>query len=135
MNQKKEKKPERIIADNRKARHDYTIGERFEAGIALEGWEVKSLRAGRAQLKESYVVLKNNEAWLIGVHISPLKNASTHIEPDATRTRKLLLHRRELAKLFTAVQQKGYTAVVLNFHWTRNSCQSRNRLGKRKKKL
>lgn len=127
------KKTERIIAENRKARHDYIIEERIEAGIALEGWEVKSLRAGRAQLKESYVVLKNGEAWIIGVHISPLKNVSTHIEPDPTRTRKLLLHRRELSKLFAGVQQKGYTAVILNFHWTRNRVKAEIALAKGKK--
>ena len=133
MSNKKQKKTEHIIAENRKARHDYTIGERFEAGLVLEGWEIKSLRAGRAQLKESYVVLKDDEAWLIGVHISPLKNVSTHIEPDPTRTRKLLLHRRELAKLFAAVQQKGNTAVVLNFHWTRNRIKAEIALAKGKK--
>lgn len=133
MNSKKKKSAENLIADNRKARHDYTIEERFEAGLALEGWEVKSLRAGRAQLKESYVVLKDGEAWVIGVHISPLKNASSHIEPDPTRTRKLLLHRRELAKIFAGVQQKGYSAVVLNFHWTRNRVKAEIALGKGKK--
>lgn len=124
---------DRLIADNRKAWHDYTISERFEAGLALEGWEVKSLRAGRAQLKESYVVLKNGEAFLIGVHISPLNNASTHIDPDPTRTRKLLLHERELGKLYTGVQQKGFTAVVLNFHWTRNRVKAEIALAKGKK--
>lgn len=133
MKTKTKKKPERIIADNRKARHDYTIEETIEAGIVLEGWEVKSLRAGRAQLKESYVVLKDDEAWIIGMHISPLKNVSTHIEPDPTRTRKLLLHRRELAKLFTGVQQKGYTVVALNLHWTRNRVKADIALGKGKK--
>lgn len=133
MNAKKQKKSERIIADNRKARHDYAIEERIEAGIVLEGWEVKSLRAGRAQLKESYVVLKNSEAWIIGMHISPLKNASTHTEPDPTRTRKLLLHRRELSKLFAGIQQKGYTAVALNLHWTRNCVKVNIALGKGKK--
>ena len=133
MSAKKRKKTERIIAENRKAYHDYTIEERIESGIALEGWEVKSLRAGRVQLKESYVILKKGEAWLIGAHISPLKNASTHIEPDPIRTRKLLLHHRELAKLFTAVQQKGYTVVALNLHWNKNHIKVDIALGKGKK--
>ena len=114
---KKQKTTQRIIADNRKARHDYHLGERFEAGIQLEGWEVKSLRAGRAQLKESYVLLHNGEAQLVSAHISALHQASTHIEPNPTRARKLLLHRKELAKLVTAVQQQGWTIAVLNMHW------------------
>lgn len=130
---KKAKSSERIIASNRKARHDYTIETTFEAGIALEGWEVKSLRAGRAQLKDSYVVFIKGEAWLTGVHISPLKTASTHIDPDPLRTRKLLLHHRELAKLSSAIQQKGYTALALNLHWTRNRAKAEIALGKGKK--
>lgn len=133
MNKKKEKNSEHIIALNRKAFHDYTIIERIEAGIILEGWEVKSLRAGRAQLKENYITLKDGEAWLMGVHISPLKNASTHITPDPTRTRKLLLHQRELAKLYSGVKQKGYTVVALNLHWTRNRVKVGIALAKGKK--
>lgn len=133
MNTKNKKKTERIIADNRKARHDYTIEQTFEAGLVLEGWEVKSLREGRVQLKESYVVLKDGEAWIIGMHISPLKNVSTHYEPEPTRTRKLLLHRRELAKLFSHVQQKGYTVVALNLHWTGNRIKAEIALAKGKK--
>ncbi|MDF1761281.1 MAG: SsrA-binding protein SmpB [Coxiellaceae bacterium] len=113
-------KTDRIIADNRKARHDYFIEQKFEAGLVLEGWEVKSLRDGRAQLKESYVIIKHGEAWLIGAHFSPLKTASTHITPDPIRTRKLLLHERELDKLKSAVERKGYTVVPVNLHWTRN---------------
>ncbi|MDF1654397.1 MAG: SsrA-binding protein SmpB [Coxiellaceae bacterium] len=116
----KKAKTERIIADNRKARHDFFIEQKFEAGLVLEGWEVKSLRDGRAQLKESYVILKHGEAWLIGAHFSPLKTASTHITPDPIRTRKLLLHERELDKLQAAVSRKGYTVVPVNLHWTRN---------------
>ncbi len=116
----KKAKTERIIADNRKARHDYFIEQKFEAGLVLEGWEVKSLRDGRAQLKESYVIIKHGEAWLIGAHFSPLKTASTHITPDPIRTRKLLLHERELDKLKSAVERKGYTVVPVNLHWTRN---------------
>ncbi len=119
-NTKKKAQSARIIADNRKSRHDYFIEQKFEAGLVLEGWEVKSLRDGRAQLKESYVVLKHGEAWLIGAHISPLLTASTHIDPDPVRSRKLLLNQRELDKLQSAVSRKGYTVVPVNLHWTRN---------------
>src|SRR5690242_16881996 len=111
MNQKH--KFESTIAVNRKALHEYTIEERYEAGIALEGWEVKSLRAGRVQIDQSYVILKNNEAWLLGSQISPLLTASTHINPDPQRTRKLLLHEREISKLIGNVERKGYTLVPL----------------------
>lgn len=107
------------ITVNRKARHDFFIETRFESGLVLEGWEVKSLRAGQAQLKESYVLIKNGEAWLLGAHISPLSTASTHITPDPTRTRKLLLHREELDKLIGAVERKGYTLVPLALYWKR----------------
>ncbi|MFQ5547351.1 MAG: SsrA-binding protein SmpB [Woeseia sp.] len=107
------------IAVNKKARHDYFIEETFEAGLALEGWEVKSLRAGRAQLTESYVHIRNGEAWLLGAHISPLNTASTHVRTDPTRTRKLLMRRRELDRLTGAVERKGYTLVPLNLHWSR----------------
>ena len=105
------------IALNKKARHNYFIEDRFEAGIALQGWEVKSLREGRVQLTESYVILQNSEAWLFGFHISPLISASTHITPDPTRSRKLLLHRRELDKLIGAVERKGYTLVATALYW------------------
>ena len=107
------------IALNKKARHNYFIEDRFEAGIALQGWEVKSLREGRVQLTESYVILQNGEAWLFGFHISPLLSASTHITPDPTRSRKLLLHRRELDKLIGAVERKGYTLVATALYWKR----------------
>ncbi len=107
------------IALNKKARHDYFVTERFEAGIALEGWEVKSLRAGRIQLRDSYVLIKDNEAWLLGALITPLPTASTHIHPDPTRTRKLLLHRSELDKLIGAVERKGFTIVPLAMYWKR----------------
>jgi len=107
------------IALNKKARHDYFIEDRIEAGLALQGWEVKSLRAGRVQITESYILLRENEAWLFGMHISPLLSASTHITPDATRTRKLLLHRREIDKLTGAVERKGYTLVPLALYWKR----------------
>jgi SsrA-binding protein len=105
------------IALNKKARHDYFIEERYEAGLALQGWEVKSLRAGRVQLVDSYVIIKNDEAWLLGALITPLQTASTHIHPDAQRTRKLLLHREELNGLIGAVDRKGYTLVALAMYW------------------
>jgi SsrA-binding protein len=105
------------IAVNRKARHDYFIEDREEAGLALMGWEVKSLRAGRAQLAESYVTLRNGEAWLLGAHISPLSSASTHVETDPTRTRKLLLHRHQIDHLAGAVERRGYTLVPLRLYW------------------
>jgi SsrA-binding protein len=113
----RQKNSSSTIALNKKARHDYFIEDRFEAGLALQGWEVKSLREGRAQLSESYILIKNNEAWLLGFHLSPLLSASTHVIPDATRTRKLLLHRRELDKLTGAVERKGYTLVPLALYW------------------
>ncbi|MCL4316169.1 MAG: SsrA-binding protein SmpB [Gammaproteobacteria bacterium] len=113
----KEKPAPRTVAVNKKARHDYFLEDRVEAGIALQGWEVKSLRAGHIQLKESYVLLKNGEAWLFGAHISPLLTASTHIHPDPLRTRKLLLHKDELNKLIGAVERKGYTLVPLSIYW------------------
>ena len=105
------------IAVNKIARHDYFIEERFEAGLALQGWEVKSLRDKRIQLKESYVLIKEAEAWLFGAHISPLPTASTHISPDPVRNRKLLMHQRELGKLIGAVERKGYTLVPLSLYW------------------
>ena len=113
------KQPQRTIALNKKALHDYFIEQRIEAGIALAGWEIKSLRAGKAQLVDSYVLLKDGEAWLMGCHISPLTAASTHVITDPTRTRKLLLNRNELDKLFAGVQQKATPAslcVVLEKH-------------------
>lgn len=109
----------KVIAVNRRARHDYFVEDRFEAGLALEGWEVKSLRAGRAQLGESYVHVRNGEAWLTGAHFSPLSTASTHRHADPTRTRKLLLHRGELDRLIGAVERKGYTLMPLDLHWTK----------------
>ena len=104
------------IALNKKARHDYFIEDRFEAGLALQGWEVKSLRAGHVQLTESYIV-KDGEAWLFGFHIAPLSSTSTHVTPDPIRTRKLLLHRRELDRLIGAVERKGFTLVPLALYW------------------
>lgn len=124
---------ESTIAVNRQATHDYFIEERFEAGLVLEGWEVKSLRAGRAQLKESYVTLKSGEAWLLGAHISPLPSASTHIEPDPTRTRKLLLHKQELNRLIGHVERKGYTLVPLVLYWSKGRAKLEIGLAKGKK--
>lgn len=133
-NSKQNKKPApRQIADNRKARFDYQIEQTFEAGLVLEGWEVKSLREGHAQLKESYVVLKHGEAWLIGAHITPFKNASTHKTCDPVRTRKLLLSRKELNKLQASVSREGYTVVPLNLHFTRGRVKLDVALAKGKK--
>ena len=105
------------IAVNRRARHDYFIEERLEAGVALQGWEVKALRAGRLQLAEAYVLLRGDEAWLFGAHVSPLPTASTHVQPDPTRSRKLLLHRRQIDSLVGAVERKGRTLVPLAMYW------------------
>ena len=105
------------IAVNKKARHDYFITEQIEAGLVLEGWEVKSLRAKNIQLKESYVLVKDMEAWLLGAHISPLATTSTHKIADPIRTRKLLLHKNELAKLVGSVERKGFTIVPLSLYW------------------
>jgi len=117
MAKQKSKPGSSTIALNKKARHDYFIEDRFEAGLALQGWEVKSLREGRVQLTDSDIIIKNNEAWLLGFHIAPLLSASTHVTPDATRTRKLLLHRHELDRLIGAVERKGYTLVPLALYW------------------
>ena len=113
-----------VIATNRKARHDYRIEETLEAGLVLEGWEVKSLRQGRAQLRDSYVHLKNGEAWLEGSHISPLPSASTHVDPQPGRARKLLLHRRELNRLIGAIERRGYTAIALKLYWMRGRAKA-----------
>jgi SsrA-binding protein len=126
-------KAEMRIAVNKKARYNYFIEDTFEAGIALEGWEVKSLRDRRAQLTESYVHVRNGEAWLFGAHISPLHTASSHVKPDPTRTRKLLLHRSELDRLIGAVERKGYTLVPLNLHWTHGRAKLDIGLAKGKK--
>jgi SsrA-binding protein len=123
------------IADNKKAFHDYFIEERIEAGIVLEGWEVKAIRAGRAQIKEAYVVLKNGEVFLIGAHISPLLAASTHIKPDPVRTRKLLLHEREIANLIGKVERAGYALVPLDLHYTKGRIKALIGLAKGKKQF
>ncbi len=116
---KKKKVASNTIALNKKARHDYFIEDNYEAGISLQGWEVKSLREGRVQLKESYVLIKNAEAFLFGAHLSPLASASTHVHTDPTRTRKLLMHRRELDRLIGLVDRKGYTLVPLSLYWNK----------------
>lgn len=121
------------IIDNRKAFFDYFIEERYEAGIALEGWEVKAIRAGRAQIKEGYVVIKHGEIFLIGVHISPLATASTHINPDPVRTRKLLLKADEIKKLIAKVEQRGYTLVPINLHYSKGLVKAEIGLAKGKK--
>ena len=108
------------IADNRKARHDYFIEEEFEAGIVLEGWEVKSIRAGRIQIAESHIIIRDSELFVLNMHISPLETASTHIRPDATRSRKLLMHKREINKLIGRVEQRGYTLVPLNLYFKKD---------------
>jgi SsrA-binding protein len=121
------------IVQNKRAFHDYFIEERYEAGLALEGWEVKAIRAGRAQLKEAYVVLRNEEVYLMGSHISPLTSASSHVEPDPTRTRKLLLHGEEIRKLIGKVERAGYTLMPLDLHYTRGRVKLAIGLAKGKK--
>lgn len=121
------------IALNKKARYEYFIDEVFEAGLALLGWEVKSLRAGKAQLTESYVFIRDGEAWLLGAHITPLVTASSHKHTDPTRTRKLLMHRLELDRLIGSVERKGYTLVPLNLHWSRGRAKLDIGLAKGKK--
>lgn len=121
------------IVENRKAFHDYFIEERFEAGLALEGWEVKAIRAGRAQLKEAYVVVKHGEILLIGAHFTPLITASTHVRADPTRTRKLLLHRSEINRLVGQVERAGYTMVPLNLHYSKGRIKLEIGLAKGKK--
>ena len=121
------------IVDNKKAFHDYFIEERDEAGMALEGWEVKAIRAGRAQLKEAYVIVRNGEVFLFGSHISPLATASTHVNPDPVRTRKLLLKAEEIKRLIGKVERSGYTLVPLNMHYQRGRIKCEIGLAKGKK--
>lgn len=123
MNAKKKRSspstPSATVAVNKKARHEFFLEERLSAGLVLEGWEVKSLRAGRVQLRDSYVLLKDGEAWLLGALITPLPTASTHIQPDPQRTRKLLLHREEIDKLVGAVERRGYALIPTRIYWHR----------------
>lgn len=124
---------QKTIAVNRKAHHEYTLEERYEAGVVLEGWEVKSLRAGKAQIADSYVILRKGEAWLVGSNISPLLSASTHIHPDATRSRKLLLHRRQLDNLIGLIERRGYTLIPLSIYWVKGRIKLQIGLAKGKK--
>lgn len=121
------------IVQNRKARHEYFIEEVFEAGLVLEGWEVKAIRAGHVQLAESYVIVRDGELWVIGMHITPLATTSTHIKPDPIRTRKLLLNRHEINKLIGQVEQRGYALIPLNLHFRRGRIKMDVALGKGKK--
>ena len=130
---KSKKMPPGSIAQNRRARHDYFIEQRFEAGMMLQGWEVKSIRDGKVQLAESYVQLHKGEAYLAGCNIPPLLSASTHVVAEPQRVRKLLLHAKELAILFVASQQKGYTCVPLAMYWKGNKIKCEVALGKGKK--
>ena len=137
-NHKMSHKPERTsatIALNKKAQHDYHLEERYEAGLVLEGWEVKSLRAGRGQLTDSYVLLKQGEAFLLGAHITPLATAVGYLHPDPTRTRKLLLNQKELNKLFGAVERKGYTLLATKLYWKKNRVKVEIALAKGKKEF
>ncbi len=131
----KSKKPDNsnTIALNRKARYDYALEDDFEAGIALEGWEVKSLREGRAQLKESYVMVIKGEVFLVGAHFSPLKTASSHVNPNPTRDRKLLLHAKEINKLIGATERDGYTIAPLSLYWKNGRAKLKIALAKGKK--
>ena len=125
-------KPSNVIATNKRARFDYHLLETFEAGLVLEGWEVKSLRSGKIQLPDSYVLLKNGEAWLLGAQIVPLETVSTHRPADPLRTRKLLLNRKELAKLISGTAQKGQTCVCTQLHWKGHLVKARVALAKGK---
>ena len=130
---KKQKQSEsNTIALNKKSRHDFILGERYEAGLVLEGWEVKSLREGRVQLRDSYVIVKDNEAFLLGALITPLPTASTHIQPDPQRTRKLLLHREELNKLIGAVERKGFALIPTAMYWKKGRAKLEIALAKGK---
>jgi SsrA-binding protein len=133
MVEKKKKNGSNTIALNKRARFDYELGEKFEAGLVLEGWEVKAIRAGNVQLTDSYVLLRNGEAWLLGANIVPLTSASTHVVADPQRTRKLLLHAKELARIFAATSQKGLTCVATAIYWKGNRVKCEIALGKGKK--
>lgn len=121
------------IIENRKARHDFFIEERFEAGIVLEGWEVKAIRAGRANIKESYVIVHGGELFIFGMHITPLASASTHVKADPVRTRKLLLHGKEIARLIGKVERAGFTMIALDLHYARGRVKVEIGLAKGKK--
>ncbi len=133
MNTSDKNSAQQTITLNRKALHDYFIEQRFEGGLVLEGWEVKSLRAGRVQLKDSYVVLSRGEAWLLNAHISPLSTVSTHIDPNPERSRKVLLHKKELNLLIGATHREGYTLIPLSLYWKHNRAKIAFGLAKGKK--
>lgn len=132
MAKKKSKTPANSIAQNRKARHDFFIEKEYEAGLVLEGWEVKSIRAGKVQINDNYVVIEKGEAFLLGAIITPLLSASTHVHPEQQRLRKLLLHRTELNQLIGAVDKKGYTIVTLSLYWLRGRVKCKIALAKGK---
>jgi len=132
MGKKKKKAPSNTIASNKKARHDYHLETEFEAGLVLQGWEVKSIRAGKAQIRDAYILLKNGEAFLFGATISPLLSASTHVNPEQQRSRKLLLHAYELSRLVGAVERKGYTIVPLSLYWKKSHVKCKIALAKGK---
>lgn len=129
----KSKKPDNQICANKKARHEYFIHETFEAGLVLEGWEVKAIRAGKMSITEAYVVFRGGEAFLFGAHIQPLLSSSTHVDPDNIRTRKLLLNRREIDKLFGIVNQKGFACVPLSCYWKKSMVKCQIALAEGKK--
>lgn len=133
MAKSKKKVPSNNIAQNKKVRHEYFIEKNIEAGVSLLGWEVKSLRAGRVQLNESYVLISHGEAYLFGAHITPMTSASTHVNTDPMRNRKLLLHRHELNSLIGQVDRQGYTLVVLSLYWSRGKVKADIGLAKGKK--
>ncbi len=132
MGKKKSKTPSNTIVVNKKARHDFFIEKELEAGVVLEGWEVKSLRAGKVQLRDSYVIFEHGEAFLYGAIITPLLSASTHVNPQPQRHRKLLMHRNEIRSLMNAAERQGYTVVVLSLYWVRGKVKCKVALAKGK---
>ena len=130
---KKAEKTQSSIAQNKKARFDYFIEDRLEAGVALQGWEVKSMRAGKAQLTDSFVIFRDGEAWLLGSHVAPLNTVSTHVVAEPKRTRKLLMNRREIDRLIGLVERKGYTLIALELYWSKNRVKVAVGLAKGKK--
>ena len=130
---KKEQKEQSPIAQNKKARFDYFIEDRLEAGLALQGWEVKSMRAGKAQLTDSFVIFRDGEAFLLGSHVAPLNTVSTHVVAEPKRTRKLLMNRREIDRLIGLVERKGYTLIALELYWSKNRVKVTVGLAKGKK--
>jgi SsrA-binding protein len=130
---KKEQKEQSLIAQNKKARFDYFIEDRLEAGLALQGWEVKSMRAGKAQLTDSFVIFRDGEAWLLGSHVAPLNTVSTHVVAEPKRTRKLLMNRREIDRLIGLVERKGYTLIALELYWSKNKVKVKVGLARGKK--